>query len=229
MERFALQSEVRDGAGKGVARKLRMSGRLPAVLYGRKEVPLGLSLAEVDVRNILRQHPDTAIVDLSIGGGASAHAIIRDVQRHPASGRLLHIDLQRISLTEKVRVEVHVHVEGLPDGVKNQGGILEHGTRTVNVLCLPTDIPESIHVDVSALRIHDSTRIKDIVAAYPGVEFLDDVETTLATVIPPVVETVVAPVVTEEAAEPELIRKPAAEGEEEEKDAKKEKEKKEKE
>ncbi len=236
MERFTLQSETREGAGKGVARKLRMAGRLPAVLYGRKEAPVGLSLAEVDMRNILRQHPDSAIVDLTVGpGGELLNAIIRDVQRHPASGRILHVDLQRISLTEKVRVEVQVHVVGTPAGVKEQGGILEHGMRTVNVMCLPTDIPDAIKVDVGALRIHDSLKIEDVASAYPGVEFLDELDATLATVIPPVVEVEpVAPVV-EEGAEPELIRKPGAEeeGAEEDKEGAKgkdkEKEKKEKE
>jgi len=193
MERFVLQSEVRDGAGKGVARKLRMTGRLPAVLYGRKEAPVGLSLAEVDVRNILRKHHDSAIVDLSVGDGSALNAIIRDVQRHPATGRILHVDLQRISLTEKIRVEVHVRLNGLAAGVKDQGGILEHGTRSVNVLCLPTEIPEEIPVDVSALRIHDAIHIRDITAAYPNVEFLDDLDATLANVIPPIVEA--APVV----------------------------------
>lgn len=217
MERFALQSESRDGAGKGVARKLRMAGRLPAVLYGRKEAPVALSLDEVEVRGILRKHPDSAIVDLKVGGAVALNAIVRDVQRHPASGRLVHVDLQRISLTEKIRVEVHVNLTGLSDGVKNQGGILEHGLRNVNVLCLPTEIPHEITVDVSALRIHDSLRIKDVAAAYPNVEFLDDADTTLANVIPPIVEAVAVEEPAATTAEPELIRKPGAEGEAEEK------------
>jgi large subunit ribosomal protein L25 len=224
MERFALQSEVRDGVGKGVARKLRMTNRLPAVLYGRKEAPVSLSLADVDVRNILRKHHDSAIVDLSIGDASGLNAIIRDVQRHPATGRILHVDLQRISLTEKIRVEVHVHLVGTATGVKDQGGILEHGTRSVNVMCLPTEIPEEILVDVSALRIHDAIHIGEIAAAYPNVEFLDDPDATLANVIPPIVEA--APVAAEATAEaePELIRKPGAEGEAEEKDKKEKKE-----
>ncbi|HEU4929174.1 MAG TPA: 50S ribosomal protein L25 [Candidatus Krumholzibacteria bacterium] len=217
MERYELQSSVRGGAGKGVARKLREEGRLPAVLYGRREAPVGLSVAEMDVRNILRKHPESAIIDLTVDGpgGGSMNAIIRDVQRHPASGRILHVDLQRIALDEQIRVEVHVSVKGTPAGVKEQGGVLEHGTRTVNVMTLPTDIPDAIEVDVSALRIHDALRISDVMAAYPKVQFLDDLDTTLATVIPPIVETVVAPVEAA-VAEPELIRKPGAEEEGEE-------------
>jgi large subunit ribosomal protein L25 len=217
MERFELQSNVRADAGKGVARKLREQGRLPAVLYGRKEAPMGISVAEVDVRNILRQHPDSAIVDLTVAGegGGTMNAIIRDVQRHPASGKILHVDLQRIRLDEQIRVEVHIEVQGTPAGVKEQGGVLEHGTRTVNVMTLPTDIPHSIVVDVSALRIHDSAKIRDVMANYPKVQFLDDPDTTLATVIPPIVEAVVAPTEAQ-VAEPELIRKPGAEEEGEE-------------
>ncbi len=226
MERFELKSEVREDVGKGVARKLRGAGRLPAVLYGRKEPPVGLSLDEVDMRNILRKHPDSAIVDLALGSD-TVNAIIRDVQRHPASGSILHVDLQRIRLDEKLRVEVHVHVSGTPSGVKDQGGILEHGTRMVNIMTLPTEIPDEIVVDVTGLRIHDAARIQDIAAAYPNVEFLDDPETTLATVIPPIVEAVaeVAPEAEVAAAEPELIRKPGAEGAEGEEPAEKEKEK----
>ncbi|HEX5131374.1 MAG TPA: 50S ribosomal protein L25 [Candidatus Krumholzibacteria bacterium] len=215
MERFQLNSEFRGDGGKGVARKLRMAGRLPAVLYGRKENPVGLSVDEVDIKNILRKHPESAIVDLTIAGKepAALNAIIRDVQRHPASGKLLHLDLQRISLDEKVRVEVPVHLLGTPAGVKDQGGILEHGTRTVNVLCLPTEIPDAINVDATALKIHDSSRISDIAAMFPNVEFLDDPDTTLATVIPPIVEVAAATAGAEGVAEPELIRKPGeAEG-----------------
>jgi large subunit ribosomal protein L25 len=231
MERFELQSAVRTDAGKGAARKLRAAGRLPAVLYGKREAPVGLSLSEMDVRTILRKHPDSAIVDLTVGGADKTNAIIRDVQRHPASGRILHVDLQRIRLDEQIRVEVHVEVRGTPAGVKEQGGILEHGMRVVNVMTLPTDIPDAIVVDVSALRIHDSVRIRDVAAAYPRVAFIDDADTPLATVIAPAVEAVATPVV-EETAEPELIRKPteAEEGEEaaapKEKEKEKEKEKK---
>ncbi|HET6462300.1 MAG TPA: 50S ribosomal protein L25 [Candidatus Krumholzibacteria bacterium] len=219
MERFPLSSEPRDGAGKGVARQLRMKGRLPAVLYGRTDKPTVLSVSEVEMKGILRKHPESAIVDLSIAGGTTINAIVRDVQRHPASGKLVHIDLQRIRLDEKLRVEIHVHVTGNPIGVKEHGGILEHGTRVVNVLCLPTEIPAAIEVDATPLLIHHSIKIKDIAAAYPQVEFLDDEETTLAGVIPPNVELAAVPGVGAEGAttaEPELIRKPGAEAEGEE-------------
>lgn len=229
MERFQLQSEPREGVGKGVARQLRMKGRLPAVLYGRRDEPVALSVNEVEMKGILRKHSESAIVDLSIAGGTVINAVVRQVQRHPASGKLVHIDLQRIRLDEKLRVEVPVHVTGNPVGVKEQGGILEHGTRTVNVMCLPTNIPQAIEVEVSGLKIHDSIKIKDIVATYPDAEFLDDEETMLAGVIPPNVEVAATPVAGAEptVGEPELIRKPGAEeGEEATGDKKKDEKKK---
>jgi len=215
MERFQLQSELRESAGKSVARKLRMQGRLPAVLYGRGDKPVGISLSEIEMKGILRKHPESAIVDLAVAGGTTINAIVRDVQRHPASGKLVHIDLQRIRLDEKLRVEVHVRVSGTPVGVKDQGGILEHGQRSLNLMCLPTEIPASIEVDASSLHIHHSIKIRDIAGAYPNVVFLDDEDTTLATVIPPIVEAAPAQAATEgaTAAEPELIRKPGAEAE----------------
>jgi large subunit ribosomal protein L25 len=220
MERFQLGSEPREDAGKGVARKLRSQGRLPAVLYGRPDKPIGLSLNEVEMKGILRKHPDSAIVDLALAGGTTINAIVRDVQRHPASGKLVHIDLQRIRLDEKLRVEIHVHVSGMPFGVKDQGGILEHGARSVNVMVLPTEIPNAIEVDAGPLKIHESVKVKDVAARYPNLQFLDDEELTLATVIPPTVEATPVPGAPgaegATTAEPELIRKPGAEAEGEE-------------
>jgi len=218
MENFKLVTTLRSDAGKGVARRLRHDGRVPAILYGQKEKPLGLSAPEKELRSILHQHPDSAIVDLTVEGSAdTVNAIVREVQRHPATGKLLHIDLQRIRLDEKVRVDVHVEIQGSPVGVKEQGGILEHGVRSVSITCLPAEIPDAITIDVSALRIHDAARIRDVTANYPGIEFLDDPHTALATVIPPIVEA--APVAEEaaEAAEPEVIsrekKEEAGEGE----------------
>ena len=187
------------------------------MLYGRNDNPMGLSVSEVDMKGILRKHPESPLVDLAMTDGSTVNAIVRDVQRHPASGKLIHIDLQRIRLDEKIRVEVHVHVHGSATGVKEQGGILEQGARSVNVMCLPTEIPEAIDVDVSPLGIHNSIKVKDVAAAYPNIEFLDDDDLMLAAVIPPIVEAVATPAAGEEptAAEPELIRKPGAEDEEE--------------
>jgi len=228
MENFKLTTTERSEVGKGMARRMRAAGRVPAILYGHKEAPVGLSAPEKDLRAILHQHPDSAMVDLSVEGHAGPiSTIVRDVQRHPASGKLLHVDFQRIRLDEMLRVDVHVEVVGTPAGVKEQGGILEHGVRSVSVMCLPGDIPEAIVIDATPLRIHDATRIKDVAARYPGVEFLDDFGTALATVIPPIVEA--EPTEPKaEAEEPEVIAREKKEEEDEDDKKKDKKEKKEK-
>lgn len=225
MDNFKLISTIRNDSGKGVARKLRAAGRLPAILYGQKEKPVELTIVETEIRQILHKHPDSAIVDLDVEGGKSGiNAVIRDVQRHPATGRLLHVDFQRIRLDEEVRIDIHVALQGIPVGVKDQGGILEHVTRSLTGMCLPASIPDAITLDVSGLEIHDSLKLKDVVARYPDVEFLDDPEAILATVIPPVVEKVTeeeaegAQLDAELGAEPEVISQESGKTEEESKE-----------
>jgi len=220
METFKLNSTVRVSSGKGAARKLRATGMLPAVLYGQKENPMEISISEMDLRRILQKHRDSAILDLDVEGGMSGiNAVIREVQRHPGTGRLLHVDLQRIRLDEKVRVDIHVELEGNPVGVKDQGGILEHGARSVSVMCLPANIPPAVVIDVVGLGIHDSVKLKDVMSRYPDVDFLDEPDTILATVIPPVVEKVAEEGEVEgavEGAEPTVISEEKKGKEEEE-------------
>ncbi len=218
MENLKLETEIRTDSGKGVAHKLRAVGRIPGVLYGHKEEAVSLVIKETAIRAILHSHPESAVIDLDVKGGkskGSVNVIIRDIQRHPATGKLLHIDFQRISLDEKVRVQVRIILDGDPRGVKEQGGILEHVTRSLNIMCLPTAMPESIQIDVAELMIGDSVKLKDIVVGYPDIEFLDETEITLANLIPPIVEAKPAEgaEVEEGEGEPELVSK-EKEGEE---------------
>lgn len=207
MENFKLSGSVRDNSGKGVARKIRFAGSLPAILYGHKENPMSLVVDEADVRHILNTHPDSPIVSLAIEGQGDVNTIIRDVQRHPTTGKLVHLDFQRIRLDEAVRVDVHVELQGTPVGVKDHGGIMEAATRTVEVSCLPADIPEGIFIDVSGMQIQDAIKLSDVSEKYPGVEFLGDADLTLAAVFPPSVEKKTA---EEEAAEAEAAEAAAA-------------------
>jgi len=218
MENLKLETEIRTDSGKGAAHKLRAVGRIPGVLYGHKEEAVSLVIKETAIRAILHSHPESAVIDLDVKGGkskGSVNVIIRDIQRHPATGKLLHIDFQRISLDEKVRVQVRIILDGDPRGVKEQGGILEHVTRDLNIMCLPTAMPESIHIDVAELMIGDTVKLKDIVGGYPDIDFLDETEITLANLIPPIVEAKPAEgaEVEEEEGEPELVSK-EKEGEE---------------
>lgn len=215
MEDYKLNSEIREGSGKGVARKLRAKGQVPAILYGQKEQALSLSLSELQIRKILQAHPESAILDLSIEGAkpSTCNAIVREIQRHPSSGRLLHLDLQRIRMDEKVRVQVPILLNGDAVGVKEMGGILDHSLREINVNCLPTAIPKAVEVDVSELGIGDAIHVSDIATKYPDFEFLDDEETLVANVVPPKIEA--APEVEEEEGleEPELVDGEKAESE----------------
>ncbi len=210
MEQFKLKSIYRDTSGKGVARKLRAEGKLPAVLYGLKEDPVGLSIDEQEFRRVLRTHGETAIVDLDIEGGEGKEykTIIKEVQVHPSTGKILHVDFQQIRSGEKIKIEVPLVLTGDPVGVKEMGGVLEHGPRSVNIRCLPRHIPENIEIDVAALGIHDAKRLKDIIADHTDFEFLDDPETTIAIVIPPRVEIEEEkPEEEAEGEEPEVIAK----------------------
>jgi large subunit ribosomal protein L25 len=215
METYKLNSEIREGSGKGVARKLRAIGQVPAILYGQKEQALSLSLIELEIKKILQAHPESAILDLSIKGKSPSkcNAIVREIQRHPSSGRLLHLDLQRIKMDEKVRVQVPIQLNGDAVGVKEMGGILEHVLRELNVNCLPTAIPKAIEIDVSELGIGDGVHVRDMSAKYPDFEFLDDEDTLVANVVPPKVEAAPAVEEEEELEEPELVDGEKAEAE----------------
>lgn len=212
MGNLKLNSEIRESTGKNVSRKYRASGKIPATLYGQKEEPVNLMIDDTSFRTILQSRRDSSVIDLSVGGksGKPINVIVRAVQRHPASGKPLHVDFQRIRLDEKIRLELQVTLEGEPKGVKEQGGILDHGARTLNVTCLPSAIQESFVIDVSALVIGDSIRLKTLLDKHPDIDFLDDPDTTLATVIPPVVEVkeeVEGEEEVAEGAEPEVITK----------------------
>jgi large subunit ribosomal protein L25 len=218
---ISLKGERRESLGKGGARKSRAAGLIPGVLYGHGEDPVAVSIEGRAFQLALHHHEGgNAIVNLALAGSEHT-ALIRDVQYDPINHAVLHLDFQRISLTEEVEVSVTVHMVGTPVGVKDGGGILETIVREVEVRCLPTAIPNAIDIDVTALNIGDSVHARDLSA--PGVTILTDPDATIATVVPPtVMEEVAAPEVTPgEAAEPEVIAKGKKEEEEAEEKGKK--------
>ena len=211
----SLKSERREGVGKGVARKLRAAGSIPGVYYGRGEAPIALAMNAKEIEGMLHgAAAANVIVDLQVAGAAAADrkALIREIQRDPVGGHILHIDLQHISLTERIVVEVPVELVGTPTGVKDGGGILEHLLREVEVECLPTDIPNRLEVDVTLLNIGDTLHVSDIKAE--RVTIKTEAERAIATVVPPTILEEVAPAAAEGVVEPELVKK--KEGEEEE-------------
>jgi large subunit ribosomal protein L25 len=203
-----LAGRVRAGTGKGPARQARFAGEIPGVIYGAGESPVALAVPKKEFELALKtaHAGGNVIVELKLDGGAGKTAIIREVQRDPISHDILHLDFHHISLTEKVTVEVNVHLVGLADGVKNGGGILEHITRMIEIECLPTQIPQHLEADVSALGIGDSVHVRDLTV--PNAVILTDPDVTIATVVPPTVMTETpAGTAAGTATEPEVIAK----------------------
>ena len=201
----SLNGEPRTGVGKSIAKKLRAAGRIPAVYYGRGEAPIAVVVNAKDVDALLHGASGAnVIVDLQLSGAGTADrkALIREIQRDPVQGNILHLDLQHISLTERITVEVPIELVGVPTGVKDGGGILEHLLREVEIECLPTDIPAHLDVDVTALNIGDTLHVSDIKAE--RVVILTEADRAIAAVVPPTV--LEEPKPAEEApAEPELV------------------------
>lgn len=231
MSVIQLNGTPRESVGKGGARKARAAGKIPAVIYGHGETPMAVAIDSREFLTVMRSHKGgNAIVNLKVGEGEYT-ALVRDAQIDPLSRAIVHLDFQHISLTETIEVEVLVHPVGLAVGVKDAGGILELITRHLLVRCLPTAIPASIDMDVTALGIGESLHVSDIVPA--GYTILTDPHTTVITVVAPTVEEVAAPaegVVVPTTAEPEVVgakgKKEEGEADEKEKEKDKDKEKK---
>ncbi|MDZ4803891.1 MAG: 50S ribosomal protein L25 [Candidatus Eisenbacteria bacterium] len=221
---ITLNGEVRDRRGKGAARESRRQGKTPGVIYGKGEESLAISVGAKELLSVLHSHAGAnVILDLKLAGQETVDrkALVRELQKDPLSGRITHIDLMHISMTQMITVDVPVHVSGLSIGVKDFGGILEFIMRTLEVECLPTDIPDEIVVDVAPLMIHDSIHVRDITV--PNGRLINDPDQLVVTIVSPQVEKTATP--GEEgvaAAEPEVIGKKkeddAAKGEAEGKD-----------
>ena len=214
-----LPVRPREGTGKGAARRLRRAGLVPAILYGARTEPVSLTLSPVDVQRVLHGHAGGGVlVSLKLGGEAEARtAVVRELQWDPVRDTLVHVDLQAVRMDEEITVEVPVQVVGEAEGVRDQSGILQLLLRTVEVACLPAQIPDRLQLDVTALRIHDVLTVADITAP-EGVRLVTAGTQAVVTVAPPMAEEVAAPVAAAPAAEPEVVteRKSKEEGEEKE-------------
>ena len=171
---FELVADPRDGVqGKGASRRLRRSGKVPAILYGGHLEPRQLTLDHQNLLTLLvNERFFSTILSLKINGETQA-AILKDVQRHPAKNQILHMDLQRVLENEKIRMTIPLHFRGAAaaPGVKTQGGVVSHLLNDVEVSCLPKDLPEFLEVDLSTMEINDIKRLSDIPLP-PGVELV---------------------------------------------------------
>jgi large subunit ribosomal protein L25 len=161
---FELNAEPRSDTGKGASRRLRHAGKVPAIMYGGGKDPesLTLSLNEV-IRNLENEAFYSHILNVKVGS-AKTRAVLRDLQRHPSRPIIMHMDLQRVSESEKIKMNVPLHFTGedLAPGVK-AGGLVSHELVEVEIECLPRDLPEYIEIDISALEIGDSLHLSDLV------------------------------------------------------------------
>src|SRR3954471_10462911 len=183
-----LDVQPREAAHSRETRRLRRAGQVPGVLYGGGEEPVAVAVGERELRHAL--HAKGAVIELSLGSETGTPAVLKDAQRHPVRGDLMHVDLLRVDLNVAIQSPVTVELIGADEapGVI-EGGILEHVTREVNVEALPNEIPETIQVDVSKLEMNGTFSLGDA-SAPAGITFLDDPETTiLASITPPSVST----------------------------------------
>jgi large subunit ribosomal protein L25 len=202
--RSTLKVAPRADFGSRTSRRLRRDGLVPGVVYGGGSEARPFQVSERDVRHVLAE--GAALFDLQIEGSKAVPVVIKEQQRHPTRGSLQHIDLQEVKLDEAIQADVAIELEGVEDapGVK-ASGVLEHVTREIAVEALPTDIPDRIVVDVSAMEINDTLQLSAVTVPN-GVTFVADEpeEITIVTLSPPRVEEV----------EPELEEETEVVGEE---------------
>ena len=212
METFTVEGKIREGRGKGPARRTRLTGMVPAVLYGGKKESVSLAVNAKQVARILRSESGhNTIFTVQVAEGSEEKAMLKDWQVDPVSGALLHVDLFRIAMDVRMRVMVPVRTFGEPQGVKLQGGVFETVTREVEIECLPGDIPEEYKVDVTDMMIGKQLRAGDLPLDPEKVKLLTDPTRVLAHVVilKKEEEPVAAEAVAAEAApaEPEVIKK----------------------
>jgi large subunit ribosomal protein L25 len=209
-----LEAQTRDSFGKNEARRTRRDGKVPAVLYGGDgSGATPIAVAPKALLKILHSESgQNTLIQLKLSGSGDTRVLVKDFQLDPITHEVLHADFYRVAMDRVLRVTIPIVVHGEPPGVKQQGGVLEHIRREIEIECLPADIPEHIDVDVSNLMLHQGVRVRDI-AANPKWEAVSDADLMLVHVIMPKAEEAPAAAETTAAAatatpaEPEVIKK----------------------
>src|SRR5690349_8104874 len=161
---FELAAEFRDGQGKGASRRLRHAGKVPAILYGGNSEPRSISLNHQKLMTLVDNEKFySSIINLVVGDKKQA-AIVKDLQMHPARNAIVHVDMQRVVETEKIRIHIPIHFKGeaASPGVKTQGGVVSHRIADVEITCLPKDLPEFIELDLSKMEMNESKHLSDL-------------------------------------------------------------------
>ncbi|MFH1700525.1 MAG: 50S ribosomal protein L25 [Candidatus Zixiibacteriota bacterium] len=208
MKELNLKVSKRENTGKGFNRRLRDEGIVPAVVYGPDAEPVPVQVDYRELYRLMHGQPMSTIINLDIEGidEPDRKVLIRELQKDPVSGKLVHLDFHNISMDKLITITVAVYTVGVPEGVKNFGGVVQTILREIEVSCLPTAIPDNIEIDISHLNIGDSIHVSDL--KLENVDILTDAVRTIVTISAP---TVIKEV---EAAEEEAVEgEEGAEGE----------------
>jgi large subunit ribosomal protein L25 len=202
-----LKALRRDETGKESAKRLRTSGRIPAVVYGKESESFGISVDQVEAEHLFYNiSVENTIVQLEVDGeDEPIPALIREIQSYPHKSGVIHVDFYRIQKGVALELNIPVHLEGVPVGVKESGGVLEQIINELRVKCIPSKIPESIDIEVADLEVGDAIHVYDLELG-EGVEILVDPQRTVCTVAIPKV------LVTEEEEEEEELEELLEEG-----------------
>lgn len=183
----ALQAEARPGTGKGVTRKLRAAGKVPAVLYGRGMDPISLTVDRLALARVFKTDAGrNVLIDLQIDGDTHL-TLARELQRDPVRGAVLHVDFLKIARDVAIEVDVPIHIEGESPGVK-EGGVIEHHLWNVRVSCLPTNVPDRLVADVSRTLLGEMLRVSDLNVPEGVTILTDESEAVLGVVVPQVLK-----------------------------------------
>ncbi|HSW55870.1 MAG TPA: 50S ribosomal protein L25 [Ignavibacteriaceae bacterium] len=215
METTKLKASERKDFSKSETRRIRNEGIIPGVFYSKNNQLIHISVADKAI-NPLVFTAKTHLISLELEGHDEYECIIKDVQFHPVTDKVVHFDLLGLIKGEKIKLEIPVQLVGSPIGVK-EGGVIQHVMHKIEVECLPRNIPEHISVDISGLNLNDSIHIRDL--KYEDIEFTDSPESLIVQVVHAKVREEAAPAaeaVVEETAEPEVISKGKKEEKEEE-------------
>jgi large subunit ribosomal protein L25 len=211
LDTILLVAKRREERGKNATRRLRAQGLVPVTVYGGGEDAASTTIVKREFTALLRTHGRNKIFTLNYDGSTTP-VKIADLQVDPIKGTLIHADLMRISLTEKTTFELTIRIVGESDGVKTHGGIMDVVTHSLEIRCLPTDLPDGIEVDVTSLGVGDHISVKDLQVS-DKIEVLSDPDKVVVTIGAPRVEEEVVPVEAP-TAEPEVIKKGKTEEEE---------------
>jgi large subunit ribosomal protein L25 len=206
-QEITVRAERRAGRGKNDARRLRARGLVPLTIYGSEGEAVSAAAPLRELAAILRSETGhNTIFTLDVEGVGASEVLFLDRQLDPVKGRLIHADLRRLVSGQEVEVTVPLHLDGEATGVRDEGGVLEQVLREVSIRCQPRNIPDALHHDVSALRVHDVLHVSDLQAP-EGVTLITDPETVVATVAVVREEQVEERTPEEEVTEPEVIGK----------------------